>query len=142
MYSTSGLRRPQRRRPPPACCPLTLVCATCVSRPTPCLTTTPFPRRPTMTPIAEQLTSLGLRHTAANLDDLVAMSTKRRLGPLEIIELLVEREGQYRAKKSLERRLARSRIGRFKPMTDYEGNWPTRIDRDAIDACGPVPRPA
>lgn len=87
-----------------------------------------------MTPIAEQLTSLGLRHAAANLDDLVAMSTKRRLGPLETIELLVEREGQYRAKKSLERRLARSRIGRFKPMADYEWNWPTRIDRDAIES--------
>jgi transposase len=91
-----------------------------------------YSRRRTMTPIAEQLTSLGLRHSAAHLDDLVAVSTKRRLGPLETIELLVEREGQHRAKQGLERRLARSRIGRFKPMADYEWTWPTRIDRDAI----------
>ena len=41
-----------------------------------------------MTPIAEQLTSLGLHHAATHLDDL---STKRRLGPLELIKLLVER---------------------------------------------------
>ena len=87
-----------------------------------------------MTPIAEQLTHLGLHHAATHLDDLIAMSTKRRLGPLEIIELLVERESQHRAKKSLERRLARSRIGRFKPMADYEWSWPTRIDRDAVES--------
>jgi DNA replication protein DnaC len=87
-----------------------------------------------MTTLAESLAALGLRHAAAHLDDLVATSTKKRLGPLETIELLVEREGQYRAKKSLERRLARSRIGRFKPIADFEWDWPKRIDRDAIEA--------
>ena len=65
------------------------------------------------TPLAEQLTALGLRNTAAHLDDLVATATKKRLGPLETIELLAEREAQYRSKRSLERRLTRSRIGRF-----------------------------
>jgi DNA replication protein DnaC len=87
-----------------------------------------------MTTLAEALAALGLRHAAAQLDDLVATSTKKRLGPLETIELLVEREGQHRAKKSLERRLARSRIGRFKPIADFEWNWPKRIDRDAVEA--------
>jgi len=86
------------------------------------------------TSLAEQLAALGLRHSAANFDDLVATATKRRAGPAETIEMLVERESQYRAKRSLERRLARSRIGRFKPMTDYEWNWPKRIDRDAVEA--------
>lgn len=87
-----------------------------------------------MTTLAESLAALGLRHAAAHLDDLVATSTKKRLGPLETIEQLVEREGQHRAKKSLERRLARSRIGRFKPIADFEWDWPKRIDRDAIEA--------
>jgi DNA replication protein DnaC len=87
-----------------------------------------------MTTLAESLTALGLRHAAAQLDDLVATSTKKRLGPLETIELLVEREGQHRAKQSLERRHARSRIGRFKPVADFEWDWPKRIDRDAIEA--------
>ena len=73
-----------------------------------------------MTTLAESLTALGLRHAAAHLEDLVATSTKRRLGPLETIELLVEREGQHRATKSLERRLTRSRIGRFKPWREVE----------------------
>jgi DNA replication protein DnaC len=86
------------------------------------------------TPLADQLASLSLRHTAAHLDDLVAHATKKRLAPLELIELLVERESQHRARQSLERRLTRSRIGRFKPMADFEWNWPTRIDRDAVEA--------
>jgi DNA replication protein DnaC len=87
-----------------------------------------------MTTLAESLAALGLRHAAAHLDDLVATSTKKRLGPLETIELLVEREGQHRAQQSLERRLARSRIGRFKPIADFEWSWPKRIDRDAVEA--------
>jgi DNA replication protein DnaC len=87
----------------------------------------------TTIPLAEQLTALGLRHSAAHIDDLVATATKKRLGPAETIEMLVEREALHRAKRSLERRLARSRIGRFKPMADYEWDWPKRIDRDAIE---------
>lgn len=88
----------------------------------------------TTTPIADQLAALGLRHTAAHLDDLVAIATKKRLSPVELIELLVERESQHRAKQSLERRLGHSRIGRFKPAADYEWDWPKRIDRDLIEA--------
>lgn len=87
----------------------------------------------TTTPLADQFTALGLRHTAAHIDDLVATATKKRLGPLELIELLVERESQHRAQKSLERRLVGSRIGRFKPIADYEWDWPKRIDRDLIE---------
>jgi DNA replication protein DnaC len=88
----------------------------------------------TTTPLADQLNALGLHHTATHLDDLLATATKKRLGPLETIEMLVEREGQHRAKRSLERRLARSRIGRFKPVANYEWDWPKRIDRDAIES--------
>jgi len=86
------------------------------------------------TPLADNLAGLGLHHAAAHLDDLVATATKKRLAPRETLEFLVERESQHRAKQGLERRLARSRIGRFKPIADFEWNWPTRIDRDAIEA--------
>jgi DNA replication protein DnaC len=84
--------------------------------------------------LADQLRSLGLHHAAEHLDDLVATATKKRLGPVETLELVAEREGQARTQRSLERRLARSRIGRFKPIADYEWDWPKRIDRDAIEA--------
>ncbi len=38
-----------------------------------------------------------------------------------------------KAQRSQERRLARARIGRFKPMADFDWNWPKRIERDVIE---------
>jgi len=87
-----------------------------------------------MSNLPDQLKRLGLRHTAAHLDDLVASATKKRLGPIELLEHVADLETQHRATKSLERRLARSRIGRFKPMADYDWTWPKRIDREAVDS--------
>jgi DNA replication protein DnaC len=87
-----------------------------------------------MVPLPEQLTALGLRYTAAHLDDVVALATKRRWGPTQFLEHLVESEQQERTRRSLERRLARSRIGRFTPMSEYDWAWPKRIDRAAVEA--------
>ncbi len=87
-----------------------------------------------MSPLAERLKTLGLHHTAAHLDDLVAQATKRRWSPTQLLEHLAETEQQERTRRSLERRLARSRIGRFTPMSDFDWAWPTRIDRPAVEA--------
>ena len=87
-----------------------------------------------MAPLADQLAALGLRATAAHLDDLVALATKRRWSPMQLLEHLAEREQQERTRRSLERRLARSRLGRFTPMTAFDWAWPKRIDRAAIEA--------
>jgi len=87
-----------------------------------------------MTPLADHLAALGLRATAANLDDVVALATKRRWSPLQLLEHLAETEQQERTRRSLERRLADSRIGRFTPMPDFDWAWPKRIDRAAVEA--------
>jgi DNA replication protein DnaC len=87
-----------------------------------------------MTPLADQLATLGLRYTAAHLDDVVALATKRRWSIPQLLEHLVEREQQERTRRSLERRLARSRIGRFISMSDFDWAWPKRIDRAAVEA--------
>ena len=50
-----------------------------------------------------------------HLDDVVALATKRRWSTLQLLEHLVESEQQERTRRSLERRLARARIGRFTP---------------------------
>jgi len=84
--------------------------------------------------LANALKTLGLPHTAAHLDDLVALATKRRWSPVQLLEHLAETEQHDRARRSLERRLARSRLGRFTPMSDFDWAWPTRIDRAAIEA--------
>jgi DNA replication protein DnaC len=87
-----------------------------------------------MAPLTEQLASLGLHYAAAHLDDVVALATKRRWSPTQLLEHLVESEHQERTRRSLERRLARSRIGRFTPMSDFDWAWPKRIDRAAVEA--------
>jgi DNA replication protein DnaC len=87
-----------------------------------------------MSELPSRLTALGLRHVADNLDDLVAVAQKRRLGARELLEHLVDLEEKDRARRSLERRTTRSRIGRFKPIADYDWNWPTRIDRPRVEA--------
>jgi len=87
-----------------------------------------------MTPLIDQLTALGLRDTAAHLDDVVALATKRRWSPTQLLEHLVTTEQQERTRRSLERRLARSRLGRFTPMSDFDWAWPKRIDRAAVQA--------
>ena len=87
-----------------------------------------------MSDLGQGLATLGLRHTAGHLDDVVALATKRRWSPTQLLEHLVESEQQERTRRSLERRLLRSRLGRFTPMTEFDWAWPKRIDRATVEA--------
>jgi len=42
-------------------------------------------------------------------------------------------EESVRGARSLERRLSRARIGRVKPIADFDWAWPDEIDRDLVD---------
>ena len=91
---------------------------------------------PTTTPmndLPKQLAHLGLHATAENLDDLVARATQGRWAPRALLEEIARAESAERARRGLQRRLARSRIGRFKTMADFDWHWPKRVDRDAIE---------
>ncbi len=55
--------------------------------------------------LSEQLSSLGLYFTAANIDDIVAAATKGRWGPVELLSHVAKEEAKERARRSLERRL-------------------------------------
>jgi DNA replication protein DnaC len=46
---------------------------------------------------------------------------------------LIDWEERERARRSLERRLQEAHIGRFKPLCDFDWNWPKRCDRTAIE---------
>lgn len=52
---------------------------------------------------------------------------------LDWVKLLIEWEEQERSERSLERRLASARIGRFKALADFDWSWPTACDRQAIE---------
>jgi DNA replication protein DnaC len=47
---------------------------------------------------------------------------------------LIDWEEQERFRRSLERRLQEAQIGRFKPLCDFDWNWPKRCDRATIEA--------
>lgn len=49
------------------------------------------------------------------------------------VEPLIAWEEEERARRSMERRMARSGLGAFKPMVDFDWQWPTRCDRAAIE---------
>lgn len=46
---------------------------------------------------------------------------------------LIEWEETERARRSLERRLQEARIGRFKPLCDFDWTFPKRLDRGAFE---------
>src|SRR5712692_30128 len=126
-------------RPSPCSCRPTPACGISASHPIAWpITTASSPRHPDrripMALLADALKLLGLHHTAAHLDDLVALATKRRWSPTQLLEHLVSDEQQERARRSLERRLLRSGLGRFTPMDAFDWAWPKRIDRAAVEA--------
>ena len=41
-------------------------------------------------------------------------------------------EESERSRRSLERRLRSAHIGRFKPLADFDWDWPTQCDRAAV----------
>jgi DNA replication protein DnaC len=48
-------------------------------------------------------------------------------------QTLVSWEEEERARRSLERRLKDARIGRFKPLCDFDWSWPKKCDRAAVE---------
>ena len=49
------------------------------------------------------------------------------------VRALLDWEEQERARRSMERRLRAAHIGRFKPLCDFDWNWPQRCDRGTIE---------
>jgi DNA replication protein DnaC len=80
------------------------------------------------------LRTLGFLVSSAKLDDIVTLATKKRWGPTELLEHIADIEEKDRARRGLERRMSRSRLEKFKPMADFEWDWPTRIDRPLIES--------
>lgn len=86
-----------------------------------------------MSDLPERLKQIGMRATAEYFDDLCARATKNRWSHVELLEQILDLEEKQRAKNSLERRMALSRVGRFKSMADFDWNWPKYIDRDSVE---------
>jgi DNA replication protein DnaC len=80
-----------------------------------------------------QLDKIGLRTISQNLDDFIARATTGRWSPRMLLEQLSQIETDERSRRSLERRLGLSGIKKFKPMADFDWDWPKKIERDVIE---------
>lgn len=88
---------------------------------------------PIPTTLSDQLQQLGLVHTASDLNDFVARATQKRWSPVVQLERLVQAELEARLRHRVERRLRDARLGRFKPMVDWEWDWPKTIHRPTVE---------
>ena len=88
---------------------------------------------PIPTTLSDHLRQLGLVHTADELNDLVARATQKRWSPMVLLEHLVKAELDARTRHRVERRLKDARLGRFKPMADWEWDWPKHLHRPTVE---------
>ena len=88
---------------------------------------------PPPTSLASDLRRLNWPRTADDLNDLIAQATQRRWSPTVLLERVVAAELEDRQRRSVERRLSAARLGRFKPMADWDWDWPTALDRRALE---------
>ena len=92
----------------------------------------PSPDDPTTT-LTSNLRRLGCLRTAEDLNDVLARATQHRWSPTVLLEHVVTAELADRQRRSVERRLTAARLGRFKPMADWDWNWPAALDRPALE---------
>lgn len=78
----------------------------------------------TVDELRQRLRTLGLLGLASRLEEL-------RDEPW--LSRVIQIETEERQFRGLDRRLKNSRLGKFKPMADYDWKWPTSIDRKAIE---------
>ncbi len=80
-----------------------------------------------------KLAFVGLTATAASFNDFIARAARDRWSPLQMLEEIARSEMADRTQRSFERRLAQARLGRFKPIADFDWDWPKTIDRPLIE---------
>lgn len=83
--------------------------------------------------LSSHLRRLGLTRLAEDLNDFLARAAKDRWTAVAVLEALASTALEDRARRSLERRFKRARLGRFKPMADFEWTWPKTIDRPLVE---------
>ena len=71
-----------------------------------------------------RLRALGLYGLAVQDDDLLAEPW---------LDTVIDIEDRERRRRSLKRRLDNARIGTFKPLADFDWQWPQRIERTLVE---------
>lgn len=74
-----------------------------------------------------------LRNRATKLGLWGLLANWEKLSSRPWIPELLSCEETERARKSLERRVKSAKVGTFKPIADFDWQWPKEIDRDHIE---------
>jgi DNA replication protein DnaC len=77
--------------------------------------------------LREQISALKFYGLLAHLEEL---SDEQ----LAWIQQWIDWETHERQQRGLQRRLRAARIGRFKPLADFDWNWPTQCDKAAVSS--------
>jgi DNA replication protein DnaC len=83
--------------------------------------------------LAFRLAKVGLLAISGRTEDFLAHAIKGRWSPVQILEEIARLEQLEKTQRSLQSRLQHARIGRFKPIADFDWNWPKKIERDLIE---------
>lgn len=76
--------------------------------------------------LREQCRELGLIDLHQRFDTLDQAE-------LDVLARLVGWEHEDLHRRGLQRRLGKAKLGRFKPIADFDWKWPRRIDREVVD---------
>ena len=77
-----------------------------------------------MTDLKTRAQALKLYGLLAHFDDVAAEPW---------VADLLDWEEKERSRRGLERRIRRARLGNFRPLEDFDWNWPKKIDRAQIE---------
>jgi len=86
-----------------------------------------------MTDIPDLLRALGLRAPRDALAAFLVHATKSRLAPSETCEQLAALERRERDARNLAARTKSATLGPFKPLDQFDWDFPRQIDRDTYD---------
>jgi DNA replication protein DnaC len=89
------------------------------------MTTTPAMTERTPEALKPQATALKLHGLLAHWDELTEAQ-------LDWVEQWLQWETQERRHRGLQRRLRAAHLGRFKPLADFDWDWPTQCDRATV----------
>ena len=74
-----------------------------------------------------------LKERAKTLKLYGLLSHWEEIGENDWIEPLIHWEEEERVRRGLERRMKGARLGRFKPLADFDWAWPKQCDREQVN---------
>lgn len=79
------------------------------------------------------LKSLRLSYLAENLNSFISGCDSEKMKAEAIIRKIVELEIVEKSQRGAERRVRQAKLGRFRRVSEFDWNWPDKIDRNKLE---------